>query len=56
MICALLQVLDKEAVVASYADSQPMGIWKIDNNSKLIETNGVPVKSATLKSISKLIG
>ncbi len=47
---------DKEAVVASYADSQPMGIWKIDNNSKLIETNGVPVKSATLKSISKLIG
>ena len=47
---------DKESVVASYADSQPMGIWKIDNNSNLIETDGVPVKSATLKSISKLIG
>jgi len=47
---------DLDAVVVSYADSQPMGVWKIDNNSNLIEKTGVPVKSATLKSISKLIG
>jgi phosphatidylserine decarboxylase precursor len=47
---------DEESVVASYADSQPMGIWKIDNSSNLIEADGVPVKSTTLKSISKLIG
>jgi phosphatidylserine decarboxylase len=33
-----------------------MGVWKIDDNSNLMEKDGVPVKSATLKSISKLIG
>ena len=47
---------DLDAVVVSYADSQPMGVWKIDDNSNLMEKDGVPVKSATLKSISKLIG
>lgn len=47
---------DDESVVASFADSQPMGGWKIDSNSNLIEKDGVPVKSATLRSISKLIG
>lgn len=47
---------DDESIVASFADSQPMGVWKIDNNSNLLGKEGVPVKSATLKSISKLIG
>ena len=47
---------DLDSVVVSYADSQPMGVWKIDDNSNLMEKDGVPVKSATLKSISKLIG
>lgn len=47
---------DLDSVVVSYADSQPMGVWEIDNNSNLVEKDGVPVKSATLKSISKLIG
>ncbi|MEM6379360.1 MAG: phosphatidylserine decarboxylase [Bacteroidota bacterium] len=47
---------DDESVVASYADSQPMGVWKIDDDSNLIGKDGVPVKSATIKSISKLIG
>jgi len=47
---------DDESIVASFADSQPMGVWKIDDNSNLIGKEGVPVKSATLKSISKLIG
>lgn len=47
---------DDASVVASYADSQPMGVWKIDDNSNLIGKDGVPVKSATLRSISKLIG
>lgn len=45
-----------ESKVASFADSQPMGVWKIDDNSNLIGKEGVPVKSATLKSITKLIG
>jgi phosphatidylserine decarboxylase precursor len=47
---------ENESVVVSYADSQPMGVWKIDNNSNLIVKDGIPVKSATLKSISNLIG
>ena len=47
---------DDESKVASFADSQPMGVWKIDDNSNLVGKEGVPVKSATLRSISKLIG
>ena len=45
-----------DSVVASFADAQPQGIWAIDSNSNLIAQDGVPVKSSTLKSISKLIG
>ena len=47
---------DMDSVVVSFADSQPQGVWPIDGNSNLVEKGGVPVKSATLKSISKLIG
>jgi len=47
---------DLDSVVVSFADSEPQGVWAIDNNSNLIEKEGVPVKSATIKSISKLIG
>ncbi len=45
-----------DSVVASFADSQPQGVWAIDSNSNLIAQDGVPVKSSTLKSISKLLG
>ncbi len=45
-----------DSVVVSFADSEPQGTWAIDSTSNLIEKEGVPVKSATLKSISKLIG
>lgn len=48
--------LDLDSVVVSFADSEPQGVWAIDSTSNLIEKEGVPVKSATLKSISKLIG
>ncbi|MEL7146607.1 MAG: phosphatidylserine decarboxylase [Bacteroidota bacterium] len=47
---------DDDTIVTSFADSQPMGVWGIDENSNLIASDGVPVKSATLKSISMLIG
>lgn len=47
---------DLDAVVVSFADSEPQGVWAIDSKSFLMEDSGVPVKSATLKSISKLIG
>lgn len=45
-----------DSVVVSFADSQPQGIWAVDSNSYLIVKDGVPVKSATLRSISNLIG
>ncbi len=45
-----------DSVVVSFADSEPQGIWAIDSNSNLIVENGVAVKSATLNSISNLIG
>ncbi len=47
---------DDNAVVASSADSQPMGVWAIDSSSNIIAPEGVAVKSATLRSIVKLIG
>ena len=47
---------DSDSVVASFADSQPQGVWKIDSTSTLVEKEGIPVKSATLRSISALIG
>ncbi|MDX1332658.1 MAG: phosphatidylserine decarboxylase [Robiginitalea sp.] len=45
-----------DSVVVSFADSEPQGVWAIDSTSNLIAKDGVPVKSATLKSISNLIG
>ena len=47
---------EQDSVVVSFADSQPMGVWKIDDNSNLLEKGGVPVKSATRNSVSELIG
>lgn len=45
-----------DSIVVSFADSEPQGIWAIDSNSNLIVKTGIPVKSASLKSISSLIG
>jgi len=47
---------EDNSVVASFADSEPQGVWAIDSNSNLISSNGVAVKSTTLKSIINLIG
>lgn len=44
------------SVVISFADSEPQGVWSIDSNSNIVSDGGVVVKSATLKSIPKLIG
>ncbi|MCA6075049.1 phosphatidylserine decarboxylase [Fulvivirga sedimenti] len=46
---------DNNSVVASFADSEPQGVWAIDSNSLLI-ADDVVVKSASLRSISNLIG
>ena len=45
-----------DSVVVAFADSEPQGVWAIDSLSQLIVQDGVPVKSATIRSISKLIG
>lgn len=45
-----------DAVVASYADAVPMGTWAVDSSSEIVDPNGVPVKSMTIKNISKLLG
>ncbi len=47
---------DVDSVVVSFADSQPQGVWAIDSSSNLVNAEGVPVKSATLKSVAALIG
>ncbi len=51
-----ITVPNDNSVLASCADSQPQGVWAIDSSSNLISSNGVAVKSATLKSIVNLIG
>ena len=47
---------DDSTIVTSPADAVPQGEWQIDANSKIVQKNGVPIKSGTLTSIVKLIG
>lgn len=47
---------DADSVVVSFADSEPQGVWKIDSGSNLVVKGGVAVKTASLTSISELIG
>jgi len=44
------------SVVVSYADAVPQGVWAIDSNSTIVEKEGVTVKSANIKNITKLLG
>ena len=47
---------EADSVVVSYADSEPMGVWAIDGESNLVAEDGIPVKSATLRSVRTLLG
>ncbi len=47
---------EDNTVVVSFADSEPQGVWAIDSVSNIVPPEGVAVKSATLRSIVKLIG
>ena len=47
---------EDDSVVVSSADSEPQGVWAIDSNSNIVAADGVPVKSASLSSVVKLIG
>lgn len=47
---------DDNSVVVSAADSWPQGIWNIDDNSDIVQQEGVSIKSKTFNSVSMLIG
>ncbi|MCF8367343.1 MAG: phosphatidylserine decarboxylase [Bacteroidales bacterium] len=44
------------SVIVSPADAEPQGVWGIDNNSDLITSKGVAIKSSVVYSISDLLG
>jgi phosphatidylserine decarboxylase precursor len=47
---------EDESVVVSFADAEPQGVWSIDTSSTLVSKGGVPVKSALVKQVPKLLG
>ncbi|MEM9052137.1 MAG: phosphatidylserine decarboxylase [Bacteroidota bacterium] len=47
---------ENATVIVSPADAQPQGVWSIDRNSTIIESEGIVIKSATLYDVKKLIG
>jgi len=48
--------LDNHGIVVSPADAQPQGVWAIDSTSKIIEKEGIAIKSGTLYNVENLIG
>lgn len=48
--------INNHRIVVSPADATPQGTWAIDADSKIIEKEGVPIKSITLYDIQQLIG
>jgi phosphatidylserine decarboxylase len=44
------------SVVASPVDAIPQGSWRIDGSSNLVDPEGAPLKSGTVRSIAQLIG
>lgn len=47
---------DDGSVVVSPADSQPQGVWKIDENSNIVHEEGVNIKSGIFTSADALLG
>jgi len=45
-----------DAVVVSPADSTPQGVWKIDKNSRIVQQEGVRLKSANFNAVVDIIG
>lgn len=45
-----------DAVVVSFADAVPQGVWGIDSSSTIVNKDGVSVKSANIRQITKLLG
>lgn len=51
---ALRPIADTEVVAP--ADSTPQGVWQIDENSNLVQKEGVTIKAANFTSIPQLLG
>ena len=47
---------EDNSVVTSYADALSQGVWAIDSTSSIVDKEGVAVKSANIKHITKLLG
>lgn len=47
---------DDKSVIVSPADATPQGVWNIDDNSNLLDKNGVVIKSSVVYSIRDLLG
>jgi phosphatidylserine decarboxylase len=47
---------EDNSVVTSFADAEPQGVWAIDSSSTIADRSGVPVKSANIKHIARLLG
>ncbi len=47
---------EDNSVVTSFADAVPQGVWAIDSSSTIADEEGVSVKSASIKQITKLLG
>ena len=43
-------------MVTSFADAEPQGVWAIDSSSNIVDKEGVSVKSANIRHITKLLG
>lgn len=47
---------DDASLVASPVDGAPQGVWAIDDQSRIVDPSGVPVKTGTVTSVERLIG
>jgi phosphatidylserine decarboxylase len=47
---------DDDSVVVSPADSTPQGVWAIDENSNIVQKDGVQIKSEYFNSVANLLG
>lgn len=47
---------DNNAVLTSPADSTPQGVWQIDENSNIVQKEGVRIKSKIFNSVRTLLG
>lgn len=47
---------EDDSVVASPADSTPQGVWQVDENSDIVQKEGVQIKSKEFNSVKMLLG